>query len=181
MLRRRRYAIPDESGQVATVMLLLMGVPLFTIAMAFAVGFGGIYLQRSQYSSAANLAAEMGATTLSGLSKGGNNCSSGNTEGVVGATGGGSGGAMLCADEQALYTLHTNIANDHLAQPTYNPSAGYLFPGSQNPCNRSQTLSAGSYYVSFTGVTKNVLFGGAIGIGSQTYPVCAVASVQSVQ
>lgn len=172
-----------ESGQVATVMLLLMGIPLFIFAMAFAVGFGGIYLQRSQYSQAANLAAEAGAETLAGmahLSHLNPYCQSGAHAGVVGAGAGGTGGALLCADITALQTLNENLGGANLPPPKQQgESAGYM-PAGASPCG-GRPLSSPSFYVKFTGETRQVLFGNAaFGLGKESFPVCAAATIASV-
>lgn len=174
-VRPRRIA-PGEGGQAALVMLLLVGVPLFIYAMAYAVGFGAVYLQRSEYSSAANLAAEAGFACASQSAVGGSG--SGGSGGVVQSRGGSSvSNAPACAQFWAAATLLQNVQNDHLAYPS-SVSQGYVLPNSPNPCGT--TLSSESYYVQFTGQTKPVLFGGAaFGIGTQAYPVCGVASLQT--
>lgn len=149
-----------EDGQVAVVMLLLVGVPLFVFAMAYAVGFGTVYYQRAEYAHAADLSVEAGLTCLRSTQISSNQLAN-------------------CARISAYNILTQNLNNDKLPIPSpLSISQGYLFPGMPNPCNPTYPITTDMYYMKFTGETKPVFFGqSAFGIGTQKYPVCSMASL----
>ncbi len=149
---------PKEDGQVAVVMLLLVGVPLFVFAMAYAVGFGTVYYQRAEYAHAADLSVEAGLTCLHSTQMTFNQLTN-------------------CASTAASNILTQNLNNDKLPIPS-SIHQGYLSPGMPNPCNPTYPITTDMYYMKFTGETKPVFFGqSAFGIGTQKYPVCSMASL----
>ena len=179
-----RRIVRDESGQVAIVMFLLMGVPLFIFSMAIAVNFGAVYYQRSQFQGTAELAVEAASGTgTAGTQYAGAGGCGGPAAGGNGVLPAGAAAqpqsAQTCGAFVGDVTLAANLHNDHLAVPP-GAAVSYLPAGSLDPCDLSGApLASASYAVQFRAVTHGLLFSqAAFGLEHVAYPICAVASVR---